>query len=179
MSKFSLGADYDNAHYSRLELPDGVNQKIVNWSNSGTGILLFTGNPGLGKTYLCAAHINYLEEKRENFRFYSEQQFFTAMKEIIAKDWPVSFEINRICEVKHFIFDDLGSSSQMTDWKKECLFQMVDLRNSSRLPTIITSNLNLKDMEFTYGERFVSRLRDRRNTLIDLNWIDKRTGERA
>ena len=39
---------------------------------------------------------------------------------------------------------------------------------------IITSNSWLKEMQKIMGERFISRLRDKDNLVIELNWIDKR-----
>ena len=64
------------------------------------------------------------------------------------------------------IFDDLGSSGY-TDWRKEVLFEFIDLRYSSKKPTIITSNLTRQGLVTAVGERGVDRLLASENTIIE------------
>jgi len=84
------------------------------------------------------------------------------------------WEIKRLCETEYFILDDVGSSQNMTEWQKDQLFSFIDHRWASGLPTVVTSNLFLKDIKEIFSKRFVSRLKDKKNNFIEINWIDKR-----
>lgn len=170
---YRIGTIYRDAHLSKIELPESEIQKILSWLKSNRGILTFVGNPGVGKTYLCASILNEWLAKGFNVRYYNERNFFDLCRKTIQQDWNPIDEINRICETPYFILDDIGSG-QMTDWQKEILFAFLDTRMSSNMPTIITSNIFTHNMGSVFGERFQSRVKDKNNTLIELDWIDKR-----
>ena len=63
------------------------------------------------------------------------------------------------------VLDDLGTE-KVTHWTREILFDVLDRRLSLERPTVITSNLNLDDLERRltnekddpYGERVASRI---------------------
>lgn len=167
------GDDYQHAHLSKIHLPENYLQIISDWCKAGKNMLIFLGNPGVGKTYFCAAYLNYLIEKKKIFRYMHEKDFFGRMREVISKNWDYESEIARLCEIDHLIIDDIGSS-QMTEFQKEALLSLVDHRSQSRKPTVITSNHFVRDLGEKFEPRFCSRLRDHRNTIIELNWIDKR-----
>lgn len=166
--------DYKNAHLSRLDLPTEICEKINNWWKKPLGFLIFLGNPGCGKSYLIAALINSLNEnKKGGWKYFSEKKFFSELREVINKNWDYEYEIRKICETPMIFMDDIHSG-QSTDWQKECLFNFVDNRSISRFPTVITSNLFLDQMYKVFEPRFISRLKDKRNIIIELNWKDKR-----
>ena len=170
---FGFGSKYADAHLSQVELPAEPIQKISDWLKKPSNFLVFCGNPGVGKTYLCAAICKEFSNDGRYIYYTSEKQFFQRLRGIIQKDWDYEYEIRKICEYPFIILDDLGSS-QMTDWQKEVLFSLVDLRSKNDYPTLITSNLWMEDIRKEFHPRFASRLNDARNTVIELNWIDKR-----
>lgn len=170
------GEEYQKAHLSKLNLPENCLQIISDWCKTNKNMLIFLGNPGVGKTYFCAAYINYLIEKKKVFRYMHEKDFFGKLREAINKDWNYEVEIAKFCASEYLIIDDIGSS-QMTEFQKEALLSLVDHRSQSRLPTVITSNHFIRDLEHKFEPRFCSRLRDQRNTIIELNWLDKRTNK--
>lgn len=179
MSYFNLipfwkKAAYEDAHLSKIELPDDVLEKIITWWKKPVGILFFAGNPGCGKTYLIAAMIHAIEEsKKFPFRYFSERDFYSHLRACIDKNWDYEWEIQRLCETYMFFLDDIGFC-QATPFQKECFCSLVDERIQSKLPTVITSNIFLDQMSETYHPRLVSRLKAKENTVIELNWYDKR-----
>lgn len=173
MTPNPFGYEYHDAHLAKIDQSAEVIEKILSWVKSERGIFYFCGNVGNGKTYFAAALWNFLKEKNEYNRTFSESEYFTEIKKVIAKDWDYSAEVKRLCETKWFILDDLGSS-QMTDWQKEVLFTTVETRLSSGLPTLITSNLSLKDVKEKFGDRLYSRLAAAKNVVIELNGADRR-----
>jgi len=175
-SNFWELGDYANAHLSKLQLPQEVIEKIFSWWKGKRNMLVFLGNPGCGKSYLIAALIHELIDKRQTFRYFHEKDFYSQMRKTIEKNWDYEYEIKRLCETPFLFMDDLHSSVS-TDFQKECLFNFIDQRSISEYPTIVTSNLFLDQMKSVYEERFISRLKNKKNTIIELNWIDKRQSE--
>ncbi len=170
---FGFGENYENACLSKINLPEEAFNKIYTWVQEPKSMLIFVGTPGTGKTYLCAALVKRWLSQGLYPRYMKERQFFNSIRGVMNDGWDYEAEIKRLCDVNYFIMDDMGSS-QLTDWQKETMFSFVDHRLNSRKPTIITSNLFMDDIQKEYSSRFVSRLKDAKNTLIELNWIDKR-----
>lgn len=167
-------AAYADAHLSKIELPDDVSEKILTWWKKPSGILFFAGTPGCGKSYLLASMIHELEEtKKHAWRYMTERDFYSHLRSTIEKGWDYAWEIQRISETFLFFLDDIGFC-QSTEFQKEALASFIDERVISEQPTVITSNLFLDDIATTYHPRVVSRLKSKKNIVIELNWIDKR-----
>ncbi len=173
----TFNVDFDEACLSRVILPDNAIEKIVNWLHTPANLLVFCGNPGVGKTFLCAAIGKFLIEKKKCFRCFNEKSFFAHLRAKIGENADSEWEIKRLCEVEYFILDDIGSGEGFTPWQKDQLFSLVDHRAASRKPTILTSNIFTVNMDKIFSQRFISRLKDKRNTLLEFNWIDKRQEE--
>lgn len=168
---------YQKAHLASTDLPEKYAKIVFDWYMGGKNTLFYSGNAGIGKTYLCYALYQKILEDKMNVRFYKERDFFNALRSIIQAGHDYEYEVNRLCDVHWFIIDDLGAS-QTTDWQKEVLFSMLDNRYSSQKPTLITSNLGDREILNTYGKRFWSRLYSNRNVILcptDLN--DRRVEE--
>lgn len=170
---------FEKACLSKLDFPSEITQKLSNWANGNKGILFFAGNVGLGKTYFAAAFVNHLAENKKQFRCISEYQFFGMLRETIQKNWDYEMEIQKICEIPYLIIDDIVTArdQKLSDFQKEALHLLIDMRYNSELPTLITSNLFLDDIRIILGEKIYSRLASSENTIIQLNWLDRRTGE--
>lgn len=174
LKSYGFTHSYHDAHLAKIELPNEWLLKINEWVNQPKKILLFTGNPGIGKTYFCAAFCNFLLEKNfMDFRYFSERELFRLLRSTIQNDWDYETEIQRLCEAHFLILDDLGSS-QMTDWQKEVLFSLLDHRLGDEKPTIITTNLSISAMKEVFDPRFMSRIQHKENTILEINWRDKR-----
>jgi len=173
----TFNVDFDEACLSKVILPDNAIEKIINWLATPANLLIFCGNPGVGKTFLCVSIGKFLIEKNKEFRCFNEISYFSHLREKVGENIDSSREIKRLCEVEYLILDDIGSSEGFTPWQKDQLFSLIDHRASSRKPTIITSNIFTINMDKIFSQRFISRLKDKRNTLMEFNWIDKRQEE--
>lgn len=173
----TFNVDFDEASLSKVVLPDGAPEKIIHWLSNPANLLVFCGNPGIGKTFLCAAIGKFLIENKKFFRCFNEKSFFQHLRKNVGENVDAEWEIKRLCEVEYFILDDIGSGEGFTPWQKDQLFSLVDHRSASRKPTILTSNIFTNQMDQILSKRFVSRLKDKRNTLLEFNWIDKRQEE--
>lgn len=172
-SEFEFGNKYSDAHLSKIELPPQEMERVLHWVKNPKNFLVFCGTPGVGKTYLCAALCKEYLDLKKPIYYLSERQFFNRLRSVIQKDWDYEYEIKKISEYPFVMIDDIGSS-QMTEWQKEVLFSLVDWRSKTNFPTVLTSNIFIKDMAEEFSPRFVSRLKQTGNTIIELDWIDKR-----
>ena len=178
---YKFGKEYENAHLSKLDLPPENIEMILNWKVRDSGVFLFSGNPGVGKTYLAAALTKAWIEKGQSPRYLHEKTLFSNLRQGMNQNVDYDSEIRRLCDAEYFILDDLGSSrsgdtshASMTDWQKEVLLSFLDIRSASMKPTLITTNLGMKEINDVLGPRFVSRLRGRNNRIMELIWKDKR-----
>lgn len=118
--------------------------------------LFFTGRYGTGKTHLAAAIANYALEKGEDVIFQPVPDLLDQLRMSYGNTGE-SFEdrFERIRSVPLLVLDDLGAQSP-TAWAEEKLYQIVNYRYVNKLPTVITSNVNPRDMD----GRIASRLKD-------------------
>lgn len=65
-------------------------------------------------------------------------------------------------------FDDLGSTGVgPTDWRKEMIYSLVDMRYETCKPTIITTNLTRQEISNIYAPRVADRIFAKSNTIAD------------
>ena len=121
-----------------------------------SGWLLLTGGYGCGKTHLAAAVANFVVA-------FGVPTLFLTVPDLL--DWlrysydstETSFEsrFEEIRNVRLLVLDDLGTQNA-TPWAEEKLYQIINHRYMLKLPTIITTNLDLIELD----GRVRSRLQD-------------------
>ncbi len=171
---FPKGTRFEDAHLSKIELPSEHMPSLGAWVKDPKGMLLFLGNPGIGKTYFCAALRNHFK-----YTVYStENDFLKFIRSSISEPGADYTEKVQIMASYHaiWILDDLGTS-QMTEWQKEVIHLFVDERYKAKLPLVITSNIWLRDMKSVFSDRFRSRLNSGENTIIECIGEDRRPSE--
>lgn len=162
-----IDARYRDASLSKTRLPQDAQKEVLKWLQGDmTNSLVYIGPPGIGKTYLCAAIANYLSDKGRCARYVNPRRFYEALQAAIQKNQNQYEEIRKFAKEDILIFDDLGSTS-CTEWQIEVTFDLIDQRYSQNLPTIITSNLNFDEIGNVFGERFLRRIENKQNTIIE------------
>lgn len=143
--------------------------------NDKTNILI-CGHTGTGKTFLTECIASRLLEKNRIVLFTTAFNLNNAML-----NYHISFDANRDEIIKPYlesevlIIDDLGSEPMLKNVTQEYLYLIVNERMLAKRPTIITTNLMLKDILNTYGERLFSRLSNKRvSIMINLEGEDLR-----
>lgn len=170
---FPFGRELEDAHMAKIDQSQEILALVAKWLVKDKNMFYFCGNVGTGKTYFCSAWFNHLREQGKHVRAYSEYKLFSYLRSVIQKNWDPMIELEKICDCPYLILDDMGSSS-MTDWQKEMLFEFINMRSESGLPTLITSNLKRKDIRETFHERVESRIYAAKNIVIELNGEDRR-----
>ncbi len=112
------------------------------------GWLLFTGGHGCGKTHLAAAIANYRVAQGHPAIFISVPDLLDHLRATYSPNSPISYD-KRFAELRNaplLVLDDLGTHSATT-WAKEKLYQLFNHRYQARLPTVITTCLDLEELE--------------------------------
>ncbi|MCA1064459.1 primosomal protein DnaI (plasmid) [Rossellomorea sp. AcN35-11] len=113
----------------------------------GIGIYLY-GWFGSGKTFMMWALMNYLSQKRGiNSIIVYVPDFVRELKSSFNnKEINIEDKINAMKEVPILVLDDIGAES-LTPWvRDEVIGPLLDFRVNHKLPTLFTSNKNLKDL---------------------------------
>ena len=135
-----------------------------------SGWLFFTGRYGTGKTHLAAAIANEALRKGMDLIFQPVPDLLDQLRMTFGNSGE-SYEdrFERIRSVRLLILDDLGAQSS-TAWAEEKLYQIINYRYVKKLPTVVTSNVSLREMD----GRIASRLRDPMVTRIIMQVPDYR-----
>lgn len=133
---------------------------IENFDNPDEHNLLFSGDTGLGKTFLSSCIANELIKKGKTVLYQTAPIMFDK---IIDYKFGKSKNdiVSTIYSVDLLIIDDLGTESKNT-LKSTELFNVINSRllnqNNKVTKTIISTNLSLQDLYNNYDERIVSRI---------------------
>ena len=137
-------------------IKDICEQFINNFDNPSTKNLLFTGNTGLGKTFLSNCIANELLKAGKTVLY---QTAPVMLDSIIDYRFGKSSSQN-ICDYVYssdlLIIDDLGTET-MNEIKFAELFTIINTRLLNNTKTIISTNLLMERLSQKYDERIVSR----------------------
>lgn len=132
-----LPTEYKDARLSRLEgLPGELTR---DWAENTRGRnCIHIGNVGAGKSYAGAASARYLAGRHAiHARWTTLAQVMTGLKPGGTVDRD---SLNRAGVL---VLDEVGAK-QMTQWEHDVFAEIIDARVSAHLPTVITTNLDIK-----------------------------------
>ena len=134
------------------------------FASNPQGWLVILGPNGNGKTHLAAAIANYLRERNIAVVFLNIPDLLDYLRNAFAprREWDdsnLSFEdrFEAIKSAPVLILDDFGAESE-TPWANEKLYQILNYRTDLGLPTVITGNLKLSEVESRLRSRLGNRL---------------------
>lgn len=134
---------------------------IDNFENPEEKNLLFTGNTGLGKTFLSSCIANELLKNNKNVLYQTAPVMLDSIIEYrFGKSSFNKSMYDNLLNVDLLIIDDLGTEC-MNNMKFSELFNIINTRllnHSSAKKTIISTNLSLNNLYSNYDERIVSRI---------------------
>jgi len=127
------------------------------FSRDPHGWLLFKGGYGCGKTHLAAAIANDRLARGESTLLIVAADFLDHLRATFAPTSRVTYDdrFESIRTTPFLIMDDLGAQTT-TAWAQEKLFQLFNYRYNAQMPTVITTNRELEEID----PRLRSRLAD-------------------
>jgi DNA replication protein DnaC len=138
------------------------------------GWLVLHGGLGVGKTHLAAAVAHESVARSETTIFTTVPDLLDHLRSTFSPQSTTSYDqqFEQMRNVHLLVLDDLGTESS-SEWAQEKLYQLIDHRYNNKLPTIITTNVTLTELE----ERIASRMLDIHLTqVIPMNFPDYRQG---
>jgi DNA replication protein DnaC len=121
------------------------------------GWLVLLGGYGCGKTHLAVSIANYCIEQGQSALFVVVPDLLDHLRATFSPYSSTSYD-RRFDEIRTaplLILDDLGAHAS-TPWAQEKLFQIFNYRYNARLPTVVTSNHSLEEID----KRIRSRMAD-------------------
>lgn len=117
--------------------------------------ILFHGSKGTGKSFYASCLVNALEEKRQSSAMVTTASLMAALQE----SWDKQEIIDALCKFQLLALDDLGAERD-TSYSAELMYSVIDARYRSGKPTIVTTNIDIKDMQ-AETDLWRSRIYDR------------------
>jgi len=159
--KYGIKNKYANCTFKSFKGHDPIVKKVKKYSDNPTVGLLLTGNHGSGKTHLaCAVLIGKLLSGNVNLFFKSIPELLIDIQATFNDpEQTVKDLLDTYIYFNLLVLDDLGAEN-ITDFTTSMLYQLIDNRLAEEKPTIITTNLSIKQIRDKISDRIASRLKE-------------------
>jgi len=157
--------DFDPSLYSDATAREKM-QKVLDFCkkyaddfDKDSNSLFLYGETGLGKTHLSLAIAAEAIKKGYNAVYGSAHDFFNMIERehFGRSENPDGTTEEKLVECDLLVIDDLGSEFA-TQFTVAELYNIINARMARSLPTIISSNINLNELEKQYNKRITSRI---------------------
>jgi len=127
------------------------------------GWLVFQGTNGCGKTHLATSVANYNFIAGRPVYVIIVPDFLDHLRSTYSPESKITYDdfFERVKRAPLLILDDFGEHSS-TPWAQEKLYQLINYRYNTRLPTVITTCCALDDIE----TRISSRMADHKLSTV-------------
>ena len=173
-SGFEKLESFDNSAKTSGDLAP-VYSLMKKWCHSDfkKNLIYIAGPTGVGKTYLIRSMANELIERGKVVKIATAYQMNQNFKDF-SKTYNEAI-LNSYIDTEILFIDDLGTEPQYRNVTLEYFYLIINERKMRKLPTIITSNLDMGDLRDRYDERIYSRIADRESSItIYLEGEDRR-----
>lgn len=144
----------------------GALEVAHSYLKSPTGSLYIFGGVGTGKTWVACAIANELLQEGRPVQFKSAGLLLLELRDTFGAEGATELNVlTPLFETDYLVLDDLGDTSlarecQATNFATSRFLTLLDHRWQAGKVTIITSNLNLRELvEWCTDERIGSRIR--------------------
>jgi len=155
---------FDSFDWKRVNLPLEQRENLreafhlaSEFAKSPDGWLVLQGDNGCGKTHLAAAIVNYRYQAKKPALFIVVPDFLDHLRSTFSPESKISYDrfFESVKSTPLLVLDDFGAQTT-TPWAQEKLYQVINHRYNAQLPTVITTNCSLEEIE----NRISSRLAD-------------------
>ncbi|MDY3817180.1 MAG: ATP-binding protein [Candidatus Limiplasma sp.] len=140
-----------------------LNRKVAqryaeDYPDTQTRDLLIAGKSGLGKTFLLKCIAQRVAQRGYTPTYVSAYRLFETARQAYMEN--NSALMNPYMDAQLLLIDDLGSEPLMNNVTVTQLFNLLNERQMAGRHTVISTNLNMKELQERYTERIASRLLD-------------------
>ena len=123
-------------------------QASEEYASAPDGWLVLSGPGGSGKTSLAAAVANVRLQNEQPVFFITVPDLLDHLRSAYAPDSPMSYDqlFEQVRNNPLLVLDDLGAHNT-TPWAQEKLLQVLNHRFNSKLPTVITLQCPVEDLD--------------------------------
>jgi DNA replication protein DnaC len=141
-----------------LRIKDVCEKYASSYPDTEVSDLLFTGQSGLGKTYLMHAIAHRVTERGFSVEYLSAFKLLEIMRKAYFEN--NSGMLDRLISAPLLLIDDLGTEPLMENITVTQLFNLLNERQNLRRHTVVSTNLPISELKKRYTERITSRLLD-------------------
>jgi DNA replication protein DnaC len=133
-----------------------AHETTVAFAGEPKGWLILLGGYGCGKTHLAAAIANHVVSQGQTALFVVVPDLLDHLRATYSPHSTVTYDqrFEEIRTASLLILDDLGAHSS-TPWAQEKLFQLFNYRYNAQLPTVVTSNHELEEIDVRIRSRII------------------------
>lgn len=143
-----------------LEQPEAWKEDFIEFSKKPSGFILLAGKNGTGKTYTARAIFSQVQLQSIEEKMFFTQTDLNMRWQSDVKQWgEASYLCHRMTEARLLVLDDIGTRAP-TEAFKDFLYAIIEKRERKNgvVGTILTTNLNSKEMREIFGDAIVSRI---------------------
>ena len=161
--------------FANLRIPpkfEGVLRAFKSMIDCEKPLLLVYGGTGNAKSWCCEALVMALYDKGLKTKRDRWSDIVRHLKELMGGKGGYEAYFNEYRARQRLIIDDVGSGSTLGTWEWGELEDIIDYRWEKRLFTVITSNLDGKQIP----PRILSRFKDKSRARMILNEVPDQRG---
>lgn len=136
--------------------------------------LIFSGEPGTGKTHLASAIVHAVIQQGSSALFCTVSDALRSIRRAYGDASMSELDaLNTLVEPRLLILDEVGMAYD-TDHSKTLIFDLMNKRYEAMRPTILLTNLDAAALRQHLGDRITDRLREGGGKLVSFNWSSHR-----
>jgi DNA replication protein DnaC len=173
LKKIGVGKRYIDSTLDNFVGGEQIIKYCRKWVENPCSLYLH-GNYGCGKTHIATALCREIIKKKEmpKVRFVNASDLFLEIRSTFRPEGDSELSVvDKFCSRDFLFIDDLGAD-KTSDWSRATMYLIIDRRDREMLPTIITSNMNPKQLAENIDGRISSRLANGR--IINIQMPDYR-----
>ena len=130
----------------------------LSYAEEPQGWLILTGPNGSGKTQLAASIANHCIEQGRPVFFVHVPDLLDDLRSTYAPHSLISYSelFDQVNDAPMLVLDGLGTQSA-TPWAQEKMQQIFNRRANAQLPTIVTTSMNVADIDPYISSRMTNR----------------------
>jgi len=145
-----LSASFDSWLHS-----ESLKSELISYSRNPKEFYVFIGKNGIGKSYSASAIIReYFERNGEYPLFYNVSSLYQEWLSNVKSPLKLMYKLTR---TPLLVLDDLGTRTPSEAFC-DFIYLVVNSRYSDRKGTVVTTNMDVNELEDKFGKAIVSRL---------------------